>query len=106
MGFFDYILKNKNFVENLKRYKLVVHSQTSLQSKHAAMKSSQTRSWFQLVMNTCLRKLIHSIIGLLSILQDENLRRWCECTIDETNHIMTFDGSHGFQGFRKKNVEV
>ncbi|KAI3804278.1 hypothetical protein L1987_25699 [Smallanthus sonchifolius] len=57
----------------LMRDKLVAQNQALQQAKHDAMRASQARSSFQMVMSKGLRKPMHSIMGLLSILQDENL---------------------------------
>ncbi|KAI3703289.1 hypothetical protein L1987_73245 [Smallanthus sonchifolius] len=56
----------------LMRDKLVAQNQALQQAKHDAMRASQARSSFQTVMSKGLRKPMHSIMGLLSILQDEN----------------------------------
>ncbi|KAI3504184.1 hypothetical protein L1887_32729 [Cichorium endivia] len=57
----------------LMRDKLVAQNQALQQAKHDAMRASQARSSFQSIMSTGLRKPMHSIMGLLSILQDDNL---------------------------------
>lgn len=56
----------------LMRDKLVAQNQALQQAKQDAMRASQARSSFQTVMSKGLRKPMHSIMGLLSILQDEN----------------------------------
>ncbi|KAK1430414.1 hypothetical protein QVD17_13123 [Tagetes erecta] len=56
----------------LMRDKLVAQNHALQQAKHDAMRASQARSSFQTVMSKGLRKPMHSIMGLLSILQDEN----------------------------------
>ncbi|KAK9059016.1 hypothetical protein SSX86_021635 [Deinandra increscens subsp. villosa] len=56
----------------LMRDKLVAQNQALQQAKHDAMRASQARSSFQTVMSKGLKKPMHSIMGLLSILQDEN----------------------------------
>ncbi|KAI3693070.1 hypothetical protein L6452_32898 [Arctium lappa] len=56
----------------LMRDKLVAQNQALQQAKHDAMRASQARTMFQTVMSRGLRKPIHSIMGLLSILQDDN----------------------------------
>ncbi|MFS8021292.1 putative non-specific serine/threonine protein kinase [Helianthus anomalus] len=53
------------------RDKLVAQNQTLQQAKQDAMRASQARSSFQTVMSKGLRNPMHSIMGLLSILQDE-----------------------------------
>ncbi|XP_076890657.1 ethylene receptor 2-like [Bidens hawaiensis] len=55
----------------LMRDKLVVQNQALQQAKHDALRASQARTSFQAVMSNGLRKPMHSIMGLLSILQDE-----------------------------------
>ncbi|KAF5775691.1 putative non-specific serine/threonine protein kinase [Helianthus annuus] len=55
----------------LMRDKLVAQNQALQQAKQDAMRASQARSSFQTVMSKGLRKPMHSIMGLLSILQDE-----------------------------------
>ncbi|KAI7744603.1 hypothetical protein M8C21_026740 [Ambrosia artemisiifolia] len=57
----------------LMRDKLEAQNQALQQAKQDAMRASQARSSFQTVMSKGLRKPMHSIMGLLSILQDENL---------------------------------
>ncbi|KAD4178156.1 hypothetical protein E3N88_26747 [Mikania micrantha] len=56
----------------LMRDKLVAQNQALQQAKHDATRASQARSSFQTVMSKGLRKPMHSIMGFLSILQDEN----------------------------------
>ncbi|XP_071732520.1 ethylene receptor 2-like [Rutidosis leptorrhynchoides] len=56
----------------LMRDKLVAQNQALQQAKQDAMRASQARSSFQTVMSKGLRKPMHSVMGLLSILQDEN----------------------------------
>ncbi|KAD6453059.1 hypothetical protein E3N88_07764 [Mikania micrantha] len=56
----------------LMRDKLVAQNQALQQAKHDAMRASLARSSFQTVMSKGLRKPMHTITGLLSILQDEN----------------------------------
>ncbi|KAI3700747.1 hypothetical protein L2E82_45385 [Cichorium intybus] len=56
----------------LMRDKLVAQNQALQQAKQDAMRASQARSSFQSIMSTGLRKPMHSIMGLLSILQDDN----------------------------------
>ncbi|KAI7757787.1 hypothetical protein M8C21_029163 [Ambrosia artemisiifolia] len=56
----------------LMRDKLVAQNQALQQAKHDALRASQARSSFQTVMSKGLRKPMHSIMGLLSVLQDEN----------------------------------
>ncbi|KAJ0818867.1 putative non-specific serine/threonine protein kinase [Helianthus annuus] len=56
----------------LMRDKLVAQNQALQQAKQDALRASQARSAFQTVMSKGLRKPMHSIMGLLSVLQDEN----------------------------------
>ncbi|KAJ9547588.1 LOW QUALITY PROTEIN: hypothetical protein OSB04_020131 [Centaurea solstitialis] len=56
----------------LMRDKLVAQNQALQQAKHDAMRASQARAMFQSVMSKGLKKPIHSIMGLLSILQDDH----------------------------------
>ncbi|CAI9775950.1 unnamed protein product [Fraxinus pennsylvanica] len=55
----------------LMREKLVEQNRALQQAKQDALMASQARSSFQMVMSNGLRKPMHSILGLLSILQDE-----------------------------------
>ncbi|XP_019192407.1 PREDICTED: protein EIN4 [Ipomoea nil] len=52
------------------------------QAKEDAMKASQARNSFQKVMNNGMRRPMHSILGLLSILQDDNLKPEQKIVID------------------------
>ena len=54
------------------REKLEARNDLLQQAKENAVKASQTRYSFQKVMNNGMRRPMHSILGLLSILQDEN----------------------------------
>nr|XP_043611362.1 ethylene receptor 2-like [Erigeron canadensis] len=57
----------------LMRDKLAEQNRALQQAKQDAMRASQARNLFQTVMSKSLRKPMHSILGLLSIVQDENL---------------------------------
>ena len=54
------------------REKLEARNGLQQQAKENVVKASQTRYSFQNLMNNGMRRLMHSILGLLSILQDEN----------------------------------
>ncbi|PHT48845.1 Ethylene receptor 2 [Capsicum baccatum] len=56
----------------LMREKLETRNGLLQQAKENAVKASQARNSFQKVMNNGMRRPMHSILGLLSILQDEN----------------------------------
>ncbi|MCD7447196.1 CUGBP Elav-like member 2 [Datura stramonium] len=56
----------------LMREKLETRNSLLQQAKENAVKASQARNSFQKVMNNGMRRPMHSILGLLSILQDEN----------------------------------
>ncbi|KAL4567392.1 hypothetical protein LXL04_022975 [Taraxacum kok-saghyz] len=76
----------------LMRDKLVAQNQALQQAKHDAMRASQARSSFQSVMSTGLRKPMHSIMGLLSILQDDNLNLEQRVIIDtmvKTSNVLS-----------------
>ncbi|KAJ9536876.1 hypothetical protein OSB04_029609 [Centaurea solstitialis] len=60
----------------LMRDKLAEQNRALQQAKQDAMKASQARNLFQSVMSKSLRKPMHSIVGLLSIVQDENNGRF------------------------------
>ncbi|CAA3006334.1 ethylene receptor 2 [Olea europaea subsp. europaea] len=55
----------------LMREKLEEQNRALQQAKQDALMASQARNSFQMVMSNGLRKPMHSILGLLSILQDE-----------------------------------
>ncbi|KAF8388205.1 hypothetical protein HHK36_026871 [Tetracentron sinense] len=57
----------------LMREKLVEQNRALQQAKKNAMMASQARNSFQKVMSDGMRKPMHSISGLLSIIQDENM---------------------------------
>ncbi|XP_059632391.1 protein EIN4-like [Cornus florida] len=57
----------------LMREKLVEQNRALQQAKQDAMMASQARNSFQKVMSNGLRRPMHSILGLLSMMQDENL---------------------------------
>lgn len=57
----------------LMKDKLVEQNRALEQAKQDAVMASQTRNAFLMVMSNGLRRPMHSILGLLSVLQDENL---------------------------------
>ncbi|XP_057771361.1 ethylene receptor 2-like [Salvia miltiorrhiza] len=57
----------------LMRDKLVEQNRALEQAKEDALMASQARNAFQMVMSNGLRRPMHSILGLLSVLQDEQL---------------------------------
>ncbi|KAL3626396.1 Enoyl-[acyl-carrier-protein] reductase [NADPH, B-specific] 2, mitochondrial [Castilleja foliolosa] len=57
------------------REKLVEQNRALQQAKQDALMASQARNAFQTVMSNGLRRPMHSILGLLSMLQDEQLLR-------------------------------
>ena len=56
----------------LMREKLEARKGLLQQAKENAVKASQARNLFRKVMNNGMRRPMHSILSLLSILQDEN----------------------------------
>ncbi|XP_075081690.1 LOW QUALITY PROTEIN: protein EIN4-like [Nicotiana tabacum] len=56
----------------LMREKLEIRNGLLQQAKENAVKATQARNSFQKVMNNGMRQPMHSVLGLLSILQDEN----------------------------------
>ena len=56
----------------LMREKLEARKDLLQQAKENAVKASQARNSFRKVMNNGMRRPMHSILSLLSILQDEN----------------------------------
>ena len=65
-------LSHATVLEELMREKLEARNGLLQQAKENAVKASQARNSFQKVMNNGMRRPMHSILGLLSILQDEN----------------------------------
>lgn len=57
----------------LMREKLAEQNRTLQQAKKNAMMASQARNTFQKVMSHGMRRPMHSILGLLSMFQDENI---------------------------------
>lgn len=76
----------------LMRDKLVAQNQALQQAKQDAMRASQARGSFQAVMSKGLRKPMHSVMGLLSILQDDNLndrQRVLVDTMAKTSNVVS-----------------
>ena len=65
-------LSHATVLEELMREKLEARNGLQQQAKENVVKASQTRYSFQNLMNNGMRRPMHSILGLLSILQDEN----------------------------------
>lgn len=55
------------------REKLVEQNRALQQAKQDALMASKARNAFQMVMSNGLRRPMHSILGLLSLMQEENL---------------------------------
>ncbi|KAM0016151.1 putative non-specific serine/threonine protein kinase [Helianthus debilis subsp. tardiflorus] len=69
----------------LMRDKLAEQNRALQQAKQDAMRASQARNLFQTVMSKSLRKPMHSIMGLLSITQnDDNLSNQQRVVLDTT----------------------
>ncbi|XP_047950494.1 protein EIN4-like [Salvia hispanica] len=68
----------------LMRDKLVEQNRALEQAKQDALMASQARNAFQMVMSNGLRRPMHSILGLLSVLQDEQLSEEQLLLIDTT----------------------
>ncbi|KAK7344586.1 hypothetical protein VNO77_14366 [Canavalia gladiata] len=66
----------------LMREKLEEQNQALQQEKMNAMMASQARTSFQKVMSNGMRRPMHSILGLLSMLQDENLKSEQKLIVD------------------------
>lgn len=77
----------------LMKDKLVEQNRALEQAKQDAVMASQTRNAFLMVMSNGLRRPMHSILGLLSVLQDENLsddqRLLVETTVNTSNVLST-----------------
>lgn len=68
----------------LMRDKLVEQNRAMEQAKQDALMASQARNAFQMVMSNGLRRPMHSILGLLSVLQDEQLSEEQLLLVDTT----------------------
>ncbi|KAL3828703.1 hypothetical protein ACJIZ3_017505 [Penstemon smallii] len=66
----------------LMREKLVEQNRALQQAKQDALRASQARTSFQMVMSNGLRRPMHSILGLLSVLQDEKLTNEQKLLVD------------------------
>ncbi|CAI9259252.1 unnamed protein product [Lactuca saligna] len=76
----------------LMRDKLAEQNRALQQAKHDAMRASQARNLFQTVMSKSLRKPMHSIVGLLSLIQDDNLMNQQKVLIDsmvKTSNVLS-----------------
>ncbi|VFQ80296.1 unnamed protein product [Cuscuta campestris] len=66
------------------RERLKERNHLLVRAKEDAMKASEARSSFQKVMNNGMRRPMHSILGLLSLLQDNNTLRSEEKIVIDT----------------------
>ncbi|XP_071704024.1 ethylene receptor 2-like [Rutidosis leptorrhynchoides] len=76
----------------LMRDKLAEQNRALQQAKQDAMRASQARNLFQTVMSKSLRKPMHSIMGLLSIVQDESLTSQQRVVVDsmmKTSNVLS-----------------
>nr|GEV95550.1 ethylene receptor 2-like [Tanacetum cinerariifolium] len=76
----------------LMRDKLAEQNRALQLAKQDAMRASQARNLFQTVMSKSLRKPMHSIMGLLSIVQDENLSNQQRVVVDsmmKTSNVLS-----------------
>ncbi|KAL8515701.1 hypothetical protein ACS0TY_014399 [Phlomoides rotata] len=76
----------------LMRDKLEEQNRALEQAKHDALLASQARNAFQMVMSNGLRRPMHSILGLLSVLQDEKLsdeQRLLVETMVKTSNVLS-----------------
>ncbi|KAL7081204.1 hypothetical protein ACP275_14G025100 [Erythranthe tilingii] len=77
----------------LMRDKLVEQNRALQQAKQDALMASQARNAFQMVMSNGLRRPMHSIMGLLSVMQDEKLsteqRLLCDTMVRTSNVLST-----------------
>ncbi|KAK6161363.1 hypothetical protein DH2020_004744 [Rehmannia glutinosa] len=76
----------------LMREKLVEQNRDLQQAKQDALMASQARNAFQMVMSNGLRRPMHSILGLLSMLQDEKLsneQRLLVDTMVKTSNVLS-----------------
>ncbi|KAM7466972.1 hypothetical protein LguiB_014534 [Lonicera macranthoides] len=76
----------------LMREKLVEQNRALQQAKQDAMMASQARNSFQMVMSNGLRRPMHSIMGLLSMIQDEKLsseQRVLADTMAKTSNVLS-----------------
>ncbi|KVH89709.1 CheY-like superfamily [Cynara cardunculus var. scolymus] len=76
----------------LMRDKLAEQNRALQQAKQDAMRASQARNLFQTVMSKSLRKPMHSMMGLLSIIQDENMNNQQRVLVDsmvKTSNVLS-----------------
>ncbi|XP_047177219.1 ethylene receptor 2-like [Vigna umbellata] len=66
----------------LMREKLEEQNRALQQAKRNAMMASQARNAFQKVMSDGMRRPMHSILGLLSMIQDDNLKNEQKLIVD------------------------
>ncbi|KAK6145964.1 hypothetical protein DH2020_019833 [Rehmannia glutinosa] len=74
------------------RDKLAEQNRALEQAREDALMASQARNAFQMVMSNGLRRPMHSILGLLSVLQDENLsneQRLLVDTMVKTSNVVS-----------------
>ncbi|CAK9172358.1 unnamed protein product [Ilex paraguariensis] len=76
----------------LMRDRLVEQNRALQLAKQDAMMASQARNSFQMVMSNGLRRPMHSILGLLSMMQDENLNSQQKTLVDalvKTSNVLS-----------------
>uniref|UniRef100_A0A5B6ZPR9 Ethylene receptor n=1 Tax=Davidia involucrata TaxID=16924 RepID=A0A5B6ZPR9_DAVIN len=76
----------------LMREKLEEQNRALQQAKQDAMMASQARNSFQKVMSNGMRRPMHSILGLLSMMQDENLSSQQQMLVDamvKTSNVLS-----------------
>ncbi|KAL7210012.1 hypothetical protein ACSBR1_031563 [Camellia fascicularis] len=76
----------------LMREQLAEQNQALQQAKQSAMMASQARNSFQKVMSDGMRRPMHSIMGLLSMMQDENLSGQQQILVDamvKTSNVLS-----------------
>lgn len=74
------------------REKLEEQNRALQQAKQDALLASQTRNAFQVVMSNGLRRPMHSILGLLSMMQEENLNSEQQLLVDamvKTSNVLS-----------------
>ncbi|KZV45734.1 Signal transduction histidine kinase [Dorcoceras hygrometricum] len=74
------------------REKLVEQNRALQRAKQDALMASQARNAFQMVMSNGLRRPMHSILGLLSILQDETISNEQKLLVDamvKTSNVLS-----------------
>ncbi|KAL3506073.1 hypothetical protein ACH5RR_031455 [Cinchona calisaya] len=74
------------------REKLVEQNRALEQAKQDALLASRTRNAFQMVMSNGLRRPMHSILGLLSMMQEENLSSEKQLLVDamvKTSNVLS-----------------